>query len=146
MQYHIYILALVVFLSGCATIVNDPMVPVTPMFADGTTGACTFHNKRGSWTLRVPGTTRVRRSDDALIYTCTTRDGREVTGAIPSLVEGDEFFSGMLFLDIGLIDVITDKHRRYPSSVVLVPMTEDEVEQITMPYQPAEEKGILESR
>lgn len=109
-------------LSGCATIVNDPMVPVTATFSDGSAGSCEFQNKRGLWTASMPSTTMIRRSDDALIYRCKTADGREATGAIPSEIEAEKIGASVLFLDFGITDAITDKHRTYQSNVV-IPVT-----------------------
>ena len=64
--------------TGCATIVNDPMIPLTVNFSDGSPGKCDFKNKRGAWSSELPTTNlMIRRSDDALVYDCTTEDGRE---------------------------------------------------------------------
>ena len=41
------VLASVVLLGGCATIVNDANIPVTASFSDGSEGTCEFQNKRG---------------------------------------------------------------------------------------------------
>jgi hypothetical protein len=35
----------VLALSGCATIVNDPNIPLAVSFSDGSTGNCDFKNK-----------------------------------------------------------------------------------------------------
>jgi hypothetical protein len=55
------------FLSGCATIVNDPMIPMTFTFSDGSNGSCELQNKRGLWQTSLPATTMIRRSDDPLV-------------------------------------------------------------------------------
>ncbi len=48
-------------LSGCATIVNDPNIPLAVHFSDGSSGQCTFKNKRGAWsTERSPFGTSCR--------------------------------------------------------------------------------------
>lgn len=108
-----------VVLSGCATIVNDPMIPVTATFSDGSNGTCEFQNKRGLWQATLPATTMIRRSDDPLIYRCKTTDGREAVGSIPSEIEGEKLGASVLFFDFGITDAITDKHRKYQSNVVI---------------------------
>lgn len=106
-------------LSGCATIVNDPNIPVTASFSDGSEGECQFQNKRGSWSCDMPGTTMIRRSDDALIYNCETTDGRKSTGSIKSEMESGKLAASVIFWDLGITDAITDKHRFYQGNVVI---------------------------
>ena len=107
-------------LSGCGTIVNDPNIPLAVSFSDGSAGKCTFKNKRGVWSSEIP-TTRVyiRRSDDSLLYECSTKDGRKVDGVIQSKVESDTMASSAIFLYLGLIDAFTDKHRTYQGNIVI---------------------------
>ena len=76
-------------ISGCATIVNDANIPIAVSFSDGSSGKCTFRNKRGTWQSEIPHPgVMIRRSDDVLVYDCKTEDGRESTGSIKSEVEG----------------------------------------------------------
>jgi hypothetical protein len=115
--------------SGCATLVNDANIPLVFSFADGSSGHCKFKNKRGAWESEIPTTgVYIRRSDDALIYDCKTQDGREVTGSIMSEMEGAKLAASVVFLDFGITDAITDKHRTYQGNVVI-------------PVQP-KEKGV----
>jgi hypothetical protein len=117
---HVYTMAVVLSLSGCATIVNDPNVPLTVSFADGSKGECNFHNKRGSWSSQIPTSTiMIRRSDDSLMYDCTTEDGRMATGYIQSEMEDGKMAASVIFLDLGITDAITDKHRTYQSDIVI---------------------------
>lgn len=110
-------------LSGCATIVNDANIPLTVSFSDGSSGECTFKNKRGTWTSPIPTQgVMIRRSDDALVYECTTSDGRESNGSIRSEMEGGKMAASVVFLDLGITDAITDKHRTYQGNVV-IPVT-----------------------
>lgn len=106
-------------LGGCATIVNDAMIPVAFSFSDGGSGECRFMNKRGAWTAEVPGSVMIRRSDDALTYDCDTEDGRQAVGAVPSEIEAEKLGASVLFIDLGITDAITDKHRKYPSNYVI---------------------------
>jgi len=111
---------LVGLISGCATIVNDPMVPVQVNFSDGSDGKSTFRNKRGMWSSDIPTNgVMIRRSDDALIYDCATSDGRKATGSLQSEVEGEKMAASMIFWDLGITDAITDKHRTYQGNVVI---------------------------
>ena len=115
-------------LSGSATIVNDPNIPLTFTFSDGSSGLCEFKNKRGVWSSKIPTNgVMIRRSDDALIYECSTKDGREVTGSVRSEIEGEKLAASVIFWDFGITDAITDKHRTYQGNVV-IPIPPKEVE------------------
>lgn len=103
---------------GCATLTNDPMTPVAFSFSDGSDGRCKLENKRGVWDAQLPATVSIRRSDDVLKYDCDTSDGRNAVGAIPSTM-GGKIVASAVFLDFGIIDAITDKHREYPASFVI---------------------------
>ena len=110
----------VLALSGCATIVNDSHIPLTVSFSDGSAGECNFKNKRGVWPCKIPTTNvMIRRSDDALVYECTTEDGREATGSVRSEMEGGKLAASVIFWDLGITDSITDKHRTYQGNIVI---------------------------
>ena len=116
-------MAMMLALTGCATIVNDSHIPLAISFSDGSAGQCNFKNKRGTWASEIPTTNvMIRRSDDALNYDCTTADGREVTGSIRSEMEGGKLAASVVFFDFGITDAITDKHRTYQGNVV-IPVT-----------------------
>ena len=106
------------FLTNCATITNDPNVPVSLTFSDGSEGTCQISNKRMALTIDIPSTPMVRRSDDSLKFDCETTDGRKSFGAIPSTL-GGKILASAVFLDFGIVDAITDKHRNYPANFVL---------------------------
>lgn len=107
-----------IFQSGCATLTKDAMTPIALSLSDGSSGKCTLENKRGFWSVDLPGTVLVRRSDDVLKYRVVTEDGRESSGAIQSSI-GAEIVASAVFLDFGIVDAITDKHRNYPSSYTI---------------------------
>jgi hypothetical protein len=106
---------------GCATLTEDAMTQIALSFSDGTEGECQLTNKRGAWSTPIPNTIYVRKSDDSLIFHCEAEDGRRVTGAIPSTM-GGKIIASAIFLDFGITDSITDKHRKYPPSYV-IPIT-----------------------
>ena len=106
-------------LSSCATIVNDPNTPVTLSFSDASSGTCNLSNKRGSWSGKVPGTFSIRRSDDVLLFDCTTDEGKKGFGNIASDMEGAKLAASVFFFDLGITDAITDKHRTYAASFVI---------------------------
>lgn len=111
-------------MSGCATIVNDANIPLAFVFSDGSTGECTFKNKRGVWTSTIPTEgVMIRRSDDALIFECKTDDGRTASGTVKSEIEGGKMAASVIFWDLGITDAITDKHRTYQRSVI-IPVSE----------------------
>ena len=106
-------ITILVFLTSCATIVNDAEVPVTLAFSDGSSGSCKLSNKRAQYQVDIPGTQRVRRSDDALKFDCKTVDGKTAFGSIPSEIEDAKLAGSVVFFDLGITDSITDKHRTY---------------------------------
>ncbi len=99
--------------TSCATIVNDAEVPVTLSFSNGSSGTCNLSNKRAQYKVDIPGTHRIRRSDDALKYDCKTAGGKTAFGSIPSEMEGAKLAGSVVFFDLGITDSITDKHRTY---------------------------------
>jgi hypothetical protein len=117
MKYGI-LLSFAVALTGCATLTNDAMTPIAISFSDGSNGSCELENKRGLWEAKIPSTYSVRRSDDPLKFRCKTDDGRSTTGTMPSTV-GAKIVASAVFIDFGITDAITDKHREYPSSYVI---------------------------
>ena len=109
-----------VFLYGCSTIVNESHLPINLSFSDNSGGECKLRNKRESYKTSIPNSLLVRRSDDPLIYECTTNDGRKTNGSIVSKVgqtmAGNIIFGG----GIGaVIDANNDMHREYPGSFVI---------------------------
>lgn len=115
------ILTISLTLAGCATLTNDANVPVAVSFSDGSGGRRELSNKRGSWDVPIPSTPSIRRSDDVLRYSCDTNSGAHPVGSIPSTM-GGKIIASAVFLDFGIVDSITDKHREYPASYV-IPVT-----------------------
>lgn len=108
----------VLAVGGCATLTEDPMVPVALSFSDGASGECTTENKRGRWPTPVPAVVSVRRSDDPLKYDCQSENGGKAAGSIPSTM-GAKIIASAVFIDLGITDAITDMHREYPPSYVI---------------------------
>lgn len=112
-------LILMIFgVGGCATLTNDAMTQLTLSFSNAGYGSCDLSNKRGAWSTSVPATVYVRRSDDALLYRCTTDGGQYISGTIASTM-GGKIVASAVFIDFGIVDAITDKHREYPGSFVI---------------------------
>ena len=61
----------------------------------------------------------IRRSDDDLVYDCSTKDGRDASGQIRSEMEGGKMAASVMFWDLGITDAVTDKHRTYQGNVVI---------------------------
>ena len=122
-----YLLPLLTIMAGglmaCASLTNDAFIPVALSFSDGSSGSCQLSNKRMSITADIPGTPMIRRSDDNLRLNCKTEDGRTAFAAVPSTI-GAKIVASAVFLDLGITDSITDKHREYPSSYVIPIQTE----------------------
>ena len=117
-RFSIILIATVVAGSGCATLTEDAMTPIALSFSDGSTGTCKLTNKRGAWQAEIPATVSVRKSDDALKYDCKSENGGQAFGSIPSEM-GGKIVASAVFIDFGITDAITDKHRRYAASYVI---------------------------
>ena len=110
--------SLLLMLSSCASITNDAFVPMALSFSDGSSGTCQLTNKRMSIEAPIPSSPMVRRSDDNLQLNCTTEDGRSAFASVPSTM-GSKIVASAVFIDFGITDAITDKHREYPASYVI---------------------------
>lgn len=115
---NILLLMAIIGTGACATLTEDAMTPIAMSFSDGSAGDCELTNKRGAWSTHVPATVSIRKSDDALKYQCETIDGRKAVGSIESEM-GAKIVASAVFLDFGITDAITDKHRRYTGSFVI---------------------------
>ncbi len=104
-------------LSACASLTNDAYVPMAISFSDGSEGNCSISNKRMNIFAQVPSSPLIRRSDDLLNFNCKTNDGRTATASVASTLSGKVAVSA--FLDLGITDSITDKHRIYPRNHVI---------------------------
>ena len=113
-----FLVSFTALLNGCATLTSDPMTPIAISFSDGSNGECQLQNKRGTWEVNIPSTVSVRRSDDVLKYDCKTTDGRTAFGSMESTM-GAKIVASAIFLDLGIVDSITDMHREYPASFVI---------------------------
>ena len=116
-NYFIFSSLLLMF-SSCASITNDAFVPMALSFCDGSSGTCQLTNKRMSIEAPIPSSPMVRRSDDNLQLNCTTEDGRSAFASVPSTM-GGKIVASAVFIDFGITDAITDKHREYPASYVI---------------------------
>ena len=105
-------------LGSCASITNDAFVPMAISFSDGSSGTCQITNKRMSIEAPIPSAPMIRRSDDNLNLNCKTEDGRTAIASVPSTM-GGKIVASAVFLDLGIVDSITDKHREYPASYVV---------------------------
>ena len=108
-------------LGACATITNDPTQPVNFVIT-GCTGVsgiqCTAENKRGTWMFEPPETVHIRRSDDVLRIRCDVPGRSDFLQSIESRMDG-KIIASAFFLDLGITDSITDRHREYPAQIVL---------------------------
>ena len=116
---NIFIILTALVLANCATIVNDPEVPIALSFSDGSSGSCKLSNKRMQYQVDIPGTHQIRRSDDALKFDCKTESGKTAFGSIPSEIEDAKLAGSVVFFDLGITDSITDKHRTYTPNFVI---------------------------
>ncbi|MEX0734241.1 MAG: hypothetical protein WDZ66_12135 [Steroidobacteraceae bacterium] len=94
------------------------MTPIALSFSDGSEETCKLTNKRGAWPAEIPSVVSVRKLDDALKYDCQTEDGRTAFGSITSEM-GGKIIASAVFIDFGITDAITDKHRKYADSYVI---------------------------
>jgi hypothetical protein len=118
MRNYLIFSSLLLMFSSCASITNDAFVPMALSFSDGSSGTCQLTNKRMSIEAPIPSAPMVRRSDDNLQLNCTTEDGRSAFASVPSTM-GGKIVASAVFIDFGITDAITDKHREYPASYVI---------------------------
>ncbi|MGB2020517.1 MAG: hypothetical protein ACPHVI_01580 [Candidatus Puniceispirillaceae bacterium] len=118
MNKSIVVAILSLTLTSCASITNDAFVPMAISFSDGSSGTCQITNKRMSIEAPIPSAPMIRRSDDNLQLNCKTEDGRTAIASVPSTM-GGKIVASAVFLDLGITDAITDKHREYPASYVV---------------------------
>jgi len=81
----------------------------------------------------------IRRSDDSLVYNCTTTDGMKVIGEVKSEIEGAKMAASVLFWDLGITDAITDKHRTYQRSTIIPVSNKSELISDDQPEKTVEE-------
>ena len=113
-------------ISSCATITNDPSQAIQ-FVAPGCQGVqieCTAQNKRGSYKFDPPETVHIRRSDDDLRISCNVPGRSDYVQNIASRM-GGKIVASAVFLDLGIVDAITDKHREYPVQIVLSACEDD---------------------
>ena len=118
MNKYIFLAMCGLAMSSCASITNDAFVPMAISFSDGSSGTCQITNKRMSIEAHIPSAPMIRRSDDNLQLNCKTDDGRTAIASVPSSM-GGKIVASAVFLDFGIVDSITDKHREYPASYVV---------------------------
>ena len=115
------VIATAILIAGCATITNDANQQiefVAPGCKDVKV-SCIAQNKRGIWTFDAPAVVPIRRSDDNLSVTCEDEDGNNKSvQSVPSRI-GGKIVASAIFLDLGIVDAITDKHREYPTQILL---------------------------
>ena len=116
-RYAFYLTSFMAFTS-CASLTNDAFVPMAISFSDGSSGTCQITNKRMLIQASIPSAPMIRRSDDNLNLNCKTDDGRTAIASVPSSM-GGKIVASAVFLDLGIVDSITDKHREYPASYVV---------------------------
>jgi predicted unusual protein kinase regulating ubiquinone biosynthesis (AarF/ABC1/UbiB family) len=75
-------------------------------------------NKRMLMDDKIPSYPLIKRSDDNLVLRCTTEDGRTANASVPSTMSG-KIVASAVFIDFGITDAITDKHREYLASFVI---------------------------
>ena len=110
----------VFWLGSCATITSDALQPIE-FVAPGCVNVpitCEANNKRGNWVFNPPETVYIRRSDDHLKISCRIEGASQPIQSVPSRL-GGKIVASAVFLDFGIVDAITDKHREYPAQIVL---------------------------
>ena len=124
MKLRISIVLLLVFLTGCASIMegSDQGININ------TTGCensgviiCSVRNSEGASTITVPASVTVEKSRGPLTVTCEPRDktakgSRMVDSGYESMNAGNILIGG--FIGIG-VDAATGAMWKYPSSVVV---------------------------
>ena len=113
-------LVVMVIVNSCATLTNDPnqQIQFVGMNCKDQVVKCNLSNKRGSWTVELPGSAPIRRSDDVLRVECSNSEGERYLMTAQSKI-GAKIIASAVFLDLGIVDAITDKHREYPEQIIV---------------------------
>jgi hypothetical protein len=75
-------------------------------------------NKRMLIDDEIPSYPLIRRSDDNLVLRCIAEDGKTANASVTSAMSG-KIVASAFFIDFGITDAITDKHREYIASFVI---------------------------
>ena len=67
---------------------------------------------------KIPSYPLIRRSDDNLVLRCIAEDGRTANASVTSAMSG-KIVASAFFINFGITDAITDKHREYIASFVI---------------------------
>ena len=111
---------------GCATITRDldqNIELTSPGCSEPV--ACTFVNKKGSWTSEAPGMVSVRRSDDPLQVSCEAGSRhwrKEISGQRGGWALANAILGGAIG---AIVDANTDAHWDYPVSITVPICTEN---------------------
>ena len=113
-------LVMAIIMSSCATLTNDPnqQIQFIGLNCEEETIRCNLSNKRGSWTVELPDSAMIRRSDDVLRVECSNSEGKSYLMTAKSKI-GAKIIASAVFLDFGIVDAITDKHREYPEQIIV---------------------------
>ena len=116
----LFIILMAFAVSGCATLTNDAMQPVAfrTLGCPGSGVQCVATNKRGQYEFTPPTSVLIRRSDDVLKVECQDASGKQHRESVASSI-GMKMAMSVAFLDLGITDAITDKHRSYPQQVLI---------------------------
>ena len=126
MKLHYLSLVAAIFLSGCATVVNDKTHPIKIETKTGAgelvAGAdCTLKNDKASSTAKSGETTNVRRSNADLEVSCKHPTNPEAVAKAISRVNGGMFGNIILGGGIGaIIDHNTGNAYTYPAWIQLI--------------------------
>ena len=112
----------IIALSGCATMMQGNEGENVMVNAQNCPAGtkCTLTNKKGSWTVEVPGSVTVQKSDDTLYLRCSGPGGAVAQAALDSEMTGTIFGNIILGGGIGaIVDANTDAHREYDNAVTI---------------------------
>ena len=113
-------LTLAILGGGCASITKGTSDVVNVEIANcGEVVDCTASNKKGSWDFKVPGSVRIKKSDEALSITCADGDAtitRTVEPQGDSMIWGNVLFGGIIGAGV---DSSTDANQELPDTITL---------------------------
>lgn len=105
--------------TGCANVVRGTTEPITVEAPNCPDAECTLQNKKGSWTVKTPGSIVIPRSDDPLRVTCK-KDGKKVEVTAESGVSAGAILGDALLFGIfSAANAATDAHREYPDTITV---------------------------
>ena len=116
-----FALLALLFVSGCASIVNGTSQPISVTTPPTKGATCSLKNDKGTWYVNsTPGSVVVHRSFNNLVVTCHKKGYRKARKRVKSHTKGMAFGNIVFGGVVGAgVDVVDGAAYRYPSTIIV---------------------------